>query len=74
MATRRYKINPGEGEFSIVEEVGAAVNSDLVELTVELATTGVNDKGTTRTISKAEVLEALEKIENHIIKGNWPPA
>lgn len=74
MATRRYKINPGETEFAVVEEAGAAVNSDLVELTVELATTGVNDKGVTRTISKAEVLEALSKITNHIVKGNWPPA
>lgn len=74
MATRRYKINPGEGEFSVVEEVGAAVNSDLVELTVELATTGVNTASGTRTISRDEVLDALEKISNHILKGNWPPA
>ena len=74
MATRRYKISAGETEFSIVEEAGAAVNSDTVELTVELANTAVNDKGATRTISKSEVLQAIEMIENHIIKGNWPPA
>lgn len=74
MATRRYKINPGEAEESIVEEAGAAVNSDSVELTVELATTAVNDGASTRGILKSEVLEALEKIKNHIIKGNWPPA
>lgn len=74
MATRRYKLSVGEGEFSVVEEAGAAVNSDLVELTVELATTGVNTATGTRTISKAEVLELLTKIEGHIVKGNWPPA
>jgi hypothetical protein len=74
MATRRYKLSPGTGEFSIVEEVGAATNSNLVELTVDLATTGVNANGSTRTITKAEVLEAIDKLENHIIKGNWPPA
>lgn len=74
MATRRYKISVGEGEFSITEEAGAAVNSDTVELTVELATTAVNDGGTTRGILKSEVLDCLEKIENHIIKSNWPPA
>lgn len=74
MATRRYKINPGESEFQVTEEVGAAVNSDLVELTVELAATGVNKVGGTRIIEKQEVLEALEKIKAHIIKGNWPPA
>lgn len=74
MATRRYKIAPGEGEFSVTEEAGAAVNSDPVELTVELATTAVNTGATTRGILKQEVLEALEKIKNHIIKSNWPPA
>lgn len=74
MATRRYKISPGEGEFSVVEEVGAAVNSDVVEVTVELATTAVNEGASTRGVLKHEVLEALEKIKNHILKGNWPPA
>lgn len=74
MATRRYKIGPGEGEFSVVEEAGAAVNSDPVELTVELATTAVNEGASTRGILKQEVLEALEKFRNHIIKSNWPPA
>jgi hypothetical protein len=74
MATRRYKLCPGETEFQIVEEAGAAVNSDTVELTVDLATTAVNDKGTTRAILKSEVLEALDKLANHITKSNWPPA
>lgn len=73
MATRRYKISAGESEFQIVEEVGAAVNSDAVELTVELAAT-VNDKGSTRVIQKSEVLECLDELKNHIIKSNWPPA
>ena len=74
MATRRYKISPGKTEFQIVEEVGAATNSDTVELTVDLATTAVNDKGTTRTISKQEVLLALDQFRNWIVTHNWPPA
>lgn len=74
MATRRFKVSPGEGEFSVVEEAGAAVNSDIVELTVELANTAVNIPGGTRTVSKAEVLECIDKLKNHIIKANWPPA
>lgn len=74
MATRRFKISVGEGEFSVVEEAGAAVNSDTVELTVELATTAVNTGATTRGVLKSEVLEAIDKIKNHIIKANWPPA
>jgi hypothetical protein len=74
VATRRYKISAGETEFQITEEVGAAVNSDTVELTVELAATAVNAGGTTRSILKQEVLDALEEFKNHIVKGNWPPA
>lgn len=73
MATRRYKISVGEGEFAIVEEAGAAVNSDTVELTVEMASTAVNSATGTRQITKQEVLDLLEKIENHIVKSNWPP-
>lgn len=74
MATRRFGISVGEGEFQVTEAVGAAVSSDTVELTVELATTAVNWRGSTRAITKQEVLDALEKLENHIIKSNWPPA
>jgi hypothetical protein len=74
MATRRYGISIGEGEFAITEAVGAAVSSDNIELTVDIATTVVNNNGSTRVVSKQEVLDALEKFENHIIKSNWPPA
>jgi hypothetical protein len=74
MATRRYKINPGEGPFSVTEEAGAAVNSDAIELTVELANTAVNAASGTRSVTKEEVLLAIETIKNHIIKGNWLPA
>jgi len=74
MATRRYKINPGESENQVVSEVGAAVNSDAVEVTIELATTAVNADGTTRGILKSEVLDALEKIQGFIITNQWPPA
>lgn len=74
MATRIYGISPGETEFSVTEGVGSAVVSDKIELTVELATTAVNDKGTTRGVSKQEVLDALDIFRNHITKSNWPPA
>ena len=75
MATRRYKLSPGKTEFNIVEEVGAATNSDTVELTVDLASTIVTDpSGSTRTISKQEVVLILEMFINWIEKGNWPPA
>ena len=77
MATRRYKINVGEEAVNgqVTEEVGAAVNSKAVELTVELAATTVYNKdGTQRAIQKIEVLEALDSFKEHILKGNWPPA
>lgn len=74
MATRRFGISVGEGEFAITEAAGAAVSSDKVELTVELATTAVNANGTTRGILKSEVLDCIDKIYNHIVKSNWPPA
>jgi len=74
MATRIYGMSVGVGEFAVTEGVGSAVAADTVEVTVELATTGVNAGGSTRAISKEEVLDALEKIKNHIIKGNWLPA
>jgi hypothetical protein len=79
MATRIYGVSVGEGEFSVVEDVGSAVAADSVELTVDIASTVVTSRndagtGTTRSITKVEVLDAIEKIKNHIIKGNWPPA
>lgn len=68
MATRRYGISKGETEFQITEAVGAATASDNVEVTVD------HDAPVGKTITKAEVLAALDMIRNHITKGNWPPA
>lgn len=60
----------GETLEDVTEEVGAAVNSDDVELTIELATTAVNDAGSaTRAVSKQEVLDCLEQIKLAIIKS-----
>lgn len=73
MATRLYKISVGEGEFSVAEGAGSAVVSDTVELTVECATTAVNGFSATRAATKLEVLDAIDKIKNHIIKNIWPP-
>lgn len=69
MATKRWSCSIGEGEFSVLEETGAAVVAKQVELTVEFATTAVQDLGTTRAVKKQEVLDALEKIKNSIIKS-----
>lgn len=74
MATRRYKIEVGEAPHQVVEEIGGAVNSDTIELTVDIANTRVNAASGTRTVTKEEVLNGLEKIKMHITKSNWPPA
>lgn len=69
MATIRLKLSPGETEFQIVQETGAATNSDTVELTIDMATNLVNDKGTTRQIKKQEILDILDMFKNHIVKA-----
>lgn len=74
MATRLYGISVGEAANVVTEGAGSAVAADKVELTVELATTAVGEGASTRAITKAEVLDCVEKIKQHIIKGNWPPA
>lgn len=74
MATRLYGANPGYQLESVSEGVGSATSSHDVELTVDLASTIVNDNGTTRTISKEEVLIILSLFEQYILRSNWPPA
>lgn len=69
MATRRFKISPGVA--LVVEEAGAAVNSHLVELTVECASTAMD--GGTRQISRQEVLDAITKLQEHVTLCPWPP-
>lgn len=69
MATRLYGISAGETEFQVTEGVGAAVSADSIELTVDLAGTGL---GTAE--AKHKVLMALDMFKAHIMKGNWPPA
>lgn len=64
MATRRFGISRGENMGQVTEAVGAAVAADGVEVTIDLAAI----------TSKEQALLALEYIEAHIIKGNWPPA
>ena len=62
MATRRYKISRGEQLIDVVDEAGAAVNSDDFEFTIELANNP----------SKSEVLLALEKLKQYITSTSSP--
>lgn len=78
MATRRYKINPGEFNVNgsqITEEVGAATNSKGIELTVDLSTSyKFNGAGTAIALSKEDILLALEELKMYITNRQWPPA
>lgn len=71
MATRRFKISVGEKTTDVVEEAGAATNSDTVELTIDLAATQVNLQSGQRTISKEEAVLAVEHILNYIKAMTW---
>jgi len=64
MATRLYGISRGETEFSITEGVGSAVAADKIELTVDLASS----------LTRNDVLLALDMLKNHILSKNFPPA
>lgn len=73
MATRRYSVNPGLALEDVVEAAGAAVVTKSMELTVDCASTVVTADGTTRKITKEEVIFALEEFTQYIMRGNWPP-
>lgn len=69
MATRRYRLSVGDNMDQVVEEVGAAVAAESIELTVDLGDAKISSQE-----GKARVLLALGIIEAYITKGNWPPA
>lgn len=62
MADRFYGLDRGDTEFDVVEQATSPTKD--VEVVVDLA---VN-------LEKSEVLQKLEEIKNHIVKGDWPPA
>lgn len=67
MANRFYGLDLGDNENDVTEGSSTTSTTD-VEVRVDLA--GVNAGGP----GKNDVLIALEKIKNWILKGNWPPA
>lgn len=72
MATRLYSVQVGGGNAVpiITEAVGSATVTNAVELTVD---NGNVMQGSTVPLSKEDVLLALERLRNHIVKGDWPP-
>ncbi len=62
MADRFYGLDRGETEFDIVEQATSPAKG--VEVSIDLA---VN-------LTKSEVIQKLDEIKNHIVKGDFPPA
>lgn len=72
MATRLYAWGPGQTR--VQEGVGVAASSQIINLTVDIATNLVNEGTTTRGLKREEVLKFLEEVKEHIMRGDWPPA
>ena len=62
MASRYYGVNKGVEAYSVSED--SSTTSKKVELVVDLSANQ----------TRQEVLVALKKIEDHIMRGIWPPA
>lgn len=76
MATRLYTIGPDARVANVIEGVGAATSSaNLINLTIDLSASLVTGAGgTARTVSKSEVLLALDTLKEYILEDVWPPA
>ena len=62
MADRIYGLDRGDVEENVAE--GSSSPTKDVEIVIDLAVS----------LEKSEVLQLIETIKNHILKGNWPPA
>jgi hypothetical protein len=75
MAVRLYAMGPNGTLESVIEGVGVANSAGIINLAIDLTTSGPYNEGNTqRSISKAEVIEGIEVLKQYIIRGNWTPA
>lgn len=74
MATRIWAVGPAGTAENVQENVGPTATSAIVAVVVDLTAAVTGAAGVARAPSKAEVLQAIEVIEQRIIKGLWPPA
>jgi len=63
MADRFYGLDRGDNFDTEVTEQATSPTKD-VEIAIDLAVS----------LEKSEVVDLIERIKQHIIKGNWPPA
>ena len=69
MATKVFLFTPGGNLETVVEGVGAAVQSSfVVALTVDLATNKITEGTSTRAVLKSEVQQAIRVLEEFIVR------
>ena len=66
MATVRLSTFPTAREDQIVQAVGAATVTSNIELTIDQGNTM---EGATRPLQKEEVLDALDRLRDYIVRG-----
>lgn len=75
MATRLYSVAVGKGNdtgnTAVTEAVGSATTSQAIELTIDLANVL---EGSTKPLTKQDVLQALDLLKDYITKDDFPPA
>lgn len=75
MATRLYALAANGTLENVIEGVGVANSAGVINLAIDLTTSGAyNADGTTRAITKAEVILGLDVLMQYVIRGNWTPA
>lgn len=72
MATRRYSLAPGDAlPYGIVEAAGAATVTKCIEVTIDLANVV---QGSTKPLTRQDVIQALAKLTDYLVQSPWPPA
>ncbi len=74
MATRIFACGPADKLENVQENVGPTATSAIVALVIDLSASVTGQAGVARTVSKSEVLQAMEVLEEWIVRQKWPPA
>ncbi len=71
MATRLYRTDPGTGHIDVTEAVGQPATR-VVQLVVDFDAVIPGNPNNRPT--RHDVVEAITRLREHILRGNWPPA
>lgn len=75
MAVRLYAMGANGTQETVIEGVGVANSAGVINLAIDLTTSAAyNPDGSTRAITKAEVIEGLVVLQEYIVRGKWVPA